>query len=68
MPYLSCPGCRLTVSGAASHSTIDACPSCGSPLEAADRVAGVARRWRVADLRRTVGRPAEQQEVAHGHR
>lgn len=30
MPYLVCPGCRLSVYSAASYSTNDHCPRCGA--------------------------------------
>jgi len=32
MPYISCPGCRLTVYSAAAHSTVEHCPRCGERL------------------------------------
>jgi hypothetical protein len=32
MPYLSCPGCRLTVYSAAARSTVDHCPRCDARL------------------------------------
>jgi hypothetical protein len=32
MPYLSCPGCRLTVYSAAARSTVDHCPRCEARL------------------------------------
>src|SRR5436309_3936054 len=38
MPYLTCPGCRLSLYSAASHSSLaDACPVCGTSLEGASR-------------------------------
>ena len=38
MPYLECPGCRLSLYSAASHSWIaDACPVCGESLEGASK-------------------------------
>jgi serine/threonine-protein kinase RsbW len=38
MPYLECPGCRLSLYTAASHSWIaDACPVCGESLEGASK-------------------------------
>lgn len=35
MPYLTCPGCRLSLYSAASHASVDSCPVCGSSLEGA---------------------------------
>jgi anti-sigma regulatory factor (Ser/Thr protein kinase) len=36
MPYLTCPGCRLSLYSAASYSWIaDSCPVCGASLEGA---------------------------------
>src|SRR3954454_331496 len=47
MPDLECPGCRLSLYSAASHSWIaDACPVCGESLEGASKrfpTAGGAR-------------------------
>src|SRR5947209_2129363 len=41
MPYLTCPGCRLSLYSAASHSWIvDSCPSCGASLEGASKQVG----------------------------
>jgi anti-sigma regulatory factor (Ser/Thr protein kinase) len=38
MPYLECPGCRLSLYSAASHSWIaDACPVCGESLQGASK-------------------------------
>jgi len=38
MPYLTCPGCRLSLYSAASHSWIaDSCPVCGTSLEGASK-------------------------------
>jgi anti-sigma regulatory factor (Ser/Thr protein kinase) len=38
MPYLECPGCRLSLYSAASHSWVaDACPVCGASLEGASK-------------------------------
>src|SRR5436305_503240 len=38
MPYLACPGCRLSFYSAASHSWIaDSCPVCGTSLEGATK-------------------------------
>ncbi|MFL5884049.1 MAG: ATP-binding protein [Thermoleophilaceae bacterium] len=38
MPYLECPGCRLSLYSTASHSWIaDACPVCGESLEGATK-------------------------------
>jgi len=38
MPYLECPGCRLSLYSAASHSWIaDSCPVCGESLEGATK-------------------------------
>src|SRR4051794_10549153 len=39
MPYLECPGCRLSLYSAASHSWIaDDCPVCGTSLVGAPKV------------------------------
>ena len=38
MPYLECPGCRLSLYSAASHSWIaDVCPVCATSLEGASK-------------------------------
>jgi len=37
MPYLTCPGCRLSLYSAASHSSVDSCPVCGTSLEGATK-------------------------------
>ena len=38
MPYLECPGCRLSLYSAASHSWVDdACPVCGHSLTGATK-------------------------------
>ena len=38
MPYLECPGCRLSLYSAASHSSVaDSCPVCGASLEGASK-------------------------------
>jgi anti-sigma regulatory factor (Ser/Thr protein kinase) len=38
MPYLECPGCRLSLYSAASHSAVaDSCPVCGASLEGATK-------------------------------
>jgi serine/threonine-protein kinase RsbW len=37
MPYVTCPGCRLSLYSAASHSSVDSCPVCGASLEGASR-------------------------------
>jgi anti-sigma regulatory factor (Ser/Thr protein kinase) len=38
MPYLECPGCRLSLYSAASHSWVaDSCPVCGTSLEGASK-------------------------------
>jgi anti-sigma regulatory factor (Ser/Thr protein kinase) len=39
MPYLECPGCRLSLYSAATHSWIaDVCPVCGASLEGAGKL------------------------------
>jgi hypothetical protein len=62
MPYLSCPGCRLTVYSAAAHSTVEPCPCCGAGLfvDSAHR--------RLDATRRELHRRAEGEEAIHGHR
>jgi anti-sigma regulatory factor (Ser/Thr protein kinase) len=51
MPYLECPGCRLSLYSAASHSWIaDACPVCGESL------AGASKRFPSNGAARTVCR------------
>ena len=51
MPYLECPGCRLSLYSAASHSWIaDACPVCGESL------AGATKRFATNGGARTVCR------------
>jgi anti-sigma regulatory factor (Ser/Thr protein kinase) len=51
MPYLECPGCRLSLYSAASHSWIaDACPVCGESL------AGASKRFPSNGEARTVCR------------
>jgi anti-sigma regulatory factor (Ser/Thr protein kinase) len=38
MPYVTCPGCRLSLYSAVSHSWIaDSCPVCGTSLEGASK-------------------------------
>jgi anti-sigma regulatory factor (Ser/Thr protein kinase) len=38
MPYLRCPGCRLSLYSAASHHWVaESCPVCGASLEGASR-------------------------------
>jgi serine/threonine-protein kinase RsbW len=38
MPYLTCPGCRLSLYSAASHSWVaESCPVCGTSLEGASK-------------------------------
>ncbi|MFL5910868.1 MAG: ATP-binding protein [Gaiellaceae bacterium] len=38
MPYLECPGCRLSLYSAATHSWLaEACPVCGTSLEGASK-------------------------------
>jgi serine/threonine-protein kinase RsbW len=38
MPYLECPGCRLSLYSAASHSWVaDSCPVCGASLATASK-------------------------------
>jgi hypothetical protein len=44
MPYLHCPGCRLTVYAAAAEDTPETCPRCSRRL-------GAVRRLFPADAR-----------------
>lgn len=51
MPYLECPGCRLSLYSAAGHSwTADTCAACGASLAGAARrfitEVGARRLWR----------------------
>ena len=51
MPYLECPGCRLSLYSAVSHSWVaDACPVCGESL------AGASKRFPTGGDVRTVCR------------
>jgi anti-sigma regulatory factor (Ser/Thr protein kinase) len=62
MPYLECPGCRLSLYSAASHSWIaDACPVCGESL------AGASKRFPTNGEARTVCRefPSTPGSVSH---
>lgn len=50
MPYLNCPGCRLTVYTAASWAQMDQCPRCGKRLGEPGRLF-----MHVKKLQRSVG-------------
>jgi anti-sigma regulatory factor (Ser/Thr protein kinase) len=51
MPYLECPGCRLSLYSAATHSWLaESCPVCGASLE------GASKRFPAAAEARTLCR------------
>lgn len=56
MPYLDCQSCRLTVYSAASHSTQDHCPRCGSLLGKPAPLFRFERPLRLPRTRREWGR------------
>ncbi|MEA2308832.1 MAG: phosphoserine phosphatase RsbU/P [Thermoleophilaceae bacterium] len=65
MPYLQCPGCRLSLYSAASHSWIaDECPVCGASL------LGAVKQFAGADGARTLCRefPSAPQSVESARR
>ena len=65
MPYLTCPGCRMSVYSVAHHySVADTCPNCDAALGAAAHAAGLTRRWRVIELRVSARRKAAEHDVA----
>jgi serine/threonine-protein kinase RsbW len=58
MPYLECPGCRLSLYSAASHSWVaDDCPVCGASLEGASKrfPSGIGARTLLREFPSTPG-------------
>jgi hypothetical protein len=46
MPYLNCPGCRLTVYAAPTEDSLERCPRCSSALGAVRKLFPRTRRPR----------------------
>jgi hypothetical protein len=53
MPYLNCPGCRLTVYAPPTGDSLELCPRCSEPLGAVRELfSGKRRRRRAPDRAR----------------